>query len=54
MASPSPITMPTFEVTQSSVYVVKKGSIVLGQVASANPQSNVPSRKLARLGDKYA
>ena len=51
MASPSPITMPTFEVTQSSVYVVKKGSLVLGQVASANPQSNVPSRKLARLGD---
>lgn len=57
MSSPYGITMPTFEVTQSSVYVVKKyvdggaNDIVLGQVANANPQSNVPSRKLARLGD---
>jgi hypothetical protein len=57
MASPYTISMPTFEITQSSVYVVKKyvdggsGDIVLGQVANANPQSNIPSRKLARLGD---
>ena len=51
MASPSPVTMPAFEVTESQVYVVKKSTTVMGQMASFAMQSNVPSRKVARIGD---
>jgi hypothetical protein len=51
MASPFGVSMPDFEVTESQVYVVKKDSTVLGQVVSIGPQSNVPTRKLPRIGD---
>ena len=51
MASPYGVTMPTFEVTESQVYVIKKSTTVLGQVVSIGPQSNIPTRKLPRIGD---
>lgn len=52
MASPSPVTMPSLVIQESSTYVVRKGaSIVLGQAARISLQSNVPTRKLPRLGD---
>lgn len=51
MASPSGVTMPTVEILEGSVYVLLKGTAVLGQVISVQPQSQVQSRKLARIGD---
>ena len=51
MASPSPVTMPAFQVTEGQVFILRKASTVLGQVSRVNPRSNTPSRKIARLGD---
>ncbi len=51
MSSPSGVTMPAIEILESSVYVLKKGTQVLGQVVSVQPQSQIQSRKLARIGD---
>lgn len=51
MASPSPVTMPAFEVVEGQVYVVKKSTKVLGQMSSITLNSQTSTKKLARLGD---
>lgn len=51
MANPSGVTMPAFEVLEGQVFILKKGSTVFGQVISINPQSQTPTKKIARLGD---
>jgi len=47
----SPATLPTFDFTQGEVYVIRKGTDVIGQAFSINISSNLPTRKIARLGD---
>jgi hypothetical protein len=51
MASPTGVTMPAFEVAEGQVFVLKKGTQVIGQVSRINPRSQTPSRKIARIGD---
>ena len=51
MASPSPVTMPTLELVEGSVYVLKKATKVIGQAISVRPKASVPSKKVARIGD---
>lgn len=51
MTNPSGVTMATFEVLEGQVYVLVKGSSVFGQVLSINPQSQISTKKVARLGD---
>lgn len=52
MANPFGVTMQAFEIVESAQAVVRKGaSDVLGQVASISLNSNVPTRKVARVGD---
>lgn len=47
----SPTTVPAFQLQEGQVYVVKKSTSVIGQVVRINPQSQVQTRKVARLGD---
>lgn len=47
----SPATLPTLDYLQGYVYVIRKGTNILGQMASINLQSNVPTQKIARIGD---
>lgn len=47
----TPITMPTFELQEGFLYVVKKGSDVIGQMLSIEMSAQVPTRKVPRLGD---
>lgn len=47
----SPTTVPAFQLQEGQVYVVKKSTNVIGQVVRINPQSQVQTRKVARLGD---
>lgn len=51
MASPAGVTMPDFEVLEGFLYVLKKGTAVIGQALRVQAQSQIPSRKVARLGD---
>jgi len=51
MASPSPAIMPTMELVESSVFIVRKGLLVLGQTIRVQPKSTIPTKKVARLGD---
>lgn len=51
MASPSGVTMPAFEVLEGFLYVLKKDTTVLGQCLRIQAQSQIPSRKVARIGD---
>lgn len=51
MSKPGAVTMAPLAVMEGMVYVVSKGAEVLGQVTSINPASNVPTRKVSRLGD---
>jgi hypothetical protein len=51
MSNPSGVTMATFEYVESSQYVILKGSVVLGQVQSASINSQINTRKIARIGD---
>lgn len=46
----SPVTLPTFELTDGQVAIVKKGNSVIGQAARINPQQQSPTSKHARLG----
>lgn len=47
----TPTTVPTFELQEGQVFVVKKGTTVIGQATRINPQSQSQTRKIARLGD---
>lgn len=51
MANPSPVTMPAFEVVEGFLYVLKLGTTVLGQCSKIQAQSQIPTRKMPRLGD---
>ena len=51
MASPSPVTMPAFQLTSSPQYVVKIASTVVGQGNNFQLTSTVPVSKVARIGD---
>ena len=53
MASPSPVnaTMPLMELTESSVFIVRKASNIIGQTIRIQPKSTIPTKKVARLGD---
>jgi len=51
MASPSLVTMPVMELTESSVFVVRKATKILGQTIRVQPKSTIPTKKVARLGD---
>lgn len=51
MTNPAGVTMPPFEVLEGQVYIVLKGTAVFGQVISINPQSQISTKKVARLGD---
>ena len=47
----TPVTMPAFELQEGFLYVVKKGTDIIGQMLSIEMSSQVPSRKVPRLGD---
>lgn len=47
----SPTTMPALQVQEGQLYVLRRGSTVIGQALRVQPQSNVPTRKVPRLGD---
>lgn len=47
----SPTTVPAFEIQEGQVFIVKKGTTVIGQATRINPQSTAQTRKIARLGD---
>ncbi len=48
----SPTTLPTLQVQEGQLYVLRKGvSTIIGQAVRVQPQSNVPTRKIPRLGD---
>ncbi|HNT76018.1 MAG TPA: hypothetical protein PKH77_13465 [Anaerolineae bacterium] len=47
----SPTTVPAFQVQEGQVFIVKKGTDVIGQVTRINPQAQSQTRKIARLGD---
>ena len=47
----TPTTMPALTYTEGQVYVLRKGTDVIGQALSVQLQSNIPTRKLARIGD---
>ena len=51
MASPSPVTMPAIELAEGSVFILKKGAVVIGQAINVRPKSSVPTKKVARIGD---
>lgn len=51
MSNPAGVTMPALDLLESSVAVLRKSSTVLGQVVRVQPQSQIPTRKVARLGD---
>lgn len=51
MANPSPVTMPTMEVNEGSVFILRKSTSVLGQVIRVQPKSTIPTKKVARIGD---
>ncbi len=53
MANPSPAagTFPTLELNESSVFVLRKGSAIVGQAIRVQPKSTIPTKKVARLGD---
>lgn len=47
----TPTTMPAFELQEGFLYVVRKGTDVLGQMLSIEMSAQVPTRKVPRLGD---
>ena len=47
----SPTTLPTLQVQEGQLYVLRRGTSVIGQAVRVQPQSNVPTRKIPRLGD---
>ena len=53
MANPSPAagTFPNLELNESSVFVLRKGSSIIGQAIRVQPKSTIPTKKVARLGD---
>lgn len=51
MASPSAVTMPAMEVNEGSVFVLRKGTDVIGQAIRVQPKSTIPTKKIARIGD---
>lgn len=51
MASPSPVTMPAFDLINSAECVARVSTTVLGQVAGLTPRATVPVEKIPRVGD---
>lgn len=43
--------MPNFEVLEGFLYVLKKGTTVIGQCSRVQANSQIPSRKVPRIGD---
>jgi hypothetical protein len=39
------------EVNEGSVFVLRKGSSVIGQAIRVQPKSTIPTKKIARIGD---
>lgn len=47
----TPATTPTLEIQEGFLYLVRKGTDVLGQMLSVEMSVQTPTRKLPRLGD---
>lgn len=47
----TPTTVPTLEIQEGFLYLVRKGTDVLGQMLSVEMSVQTPTRKLPRLGD---
>lgn len=54
MASPSPVTMPSFEVVNAAQCVLKQASTVLGQATDVKFDQKVETKKVFRIGDSSA